>query len=194
LQRAGATVEGFEITDANASDVGEICWLLDGIPLAIELAAGRFDALGVGGLLGLLRDRQPLGLSGARQAIPRHRTLEATIAWSYELLPEAERAAFRRAAIFAGDFTLEAARAVFTASGLDAAVSVELVSALVSKSLLAADIGGAVPHYRMLETTRAYARERLDEAQETAELARFHAEYFASFFDRLGAEWGVGLR
>jgi predicted ATPase/DNA-binding winged helix-turn-helix (wHTH) protein len=165
-----------------------ICRHLDGIPLAIELAAARIDGLGVEGVAAHLGDRFMLLTGGNRTALPRHQTMHATLAWSHELLSEIERVVFRRLAVFAGVFTLEAARAVV--AGADIAVQdvVDGVASLVTKSLLSADVAGAVVHYRLLETTRAYAREKLVESGELEPFARRHAHYLRDLFARAEAE------
>ena len=157
--------------------------------LAIELAAGRVDAFGIRDLAAHLNDRLRLLTRGRRTALPRHQTLSATLDWSYEFLPEPERALLRRLAVFAGSFTLEAARAV--AAGVEIAGSeiVDCVANLVAKSLVAADVGGATVRYRLLETTRGYALAKLAESGETNQIARRHAEYFRDLFQRAEAEW-----
>jgi predicted ATPase len=178
VERAGASLDGFELSDADAPIVANICRSLDGIALAIELAAGRVDAFGIRDLAAHLNDRLRLVTRGRRTALPRHQTLSATLDWSYEFLPEPERALLRRLAVFAGSFTLEAARAV--AAGVEIAESevVDCVANLVAKSLVAADVGGETVRYRLLETTRGYALAKLAESGESSQVARRHAEYF----------------
>lgn len=193
VQRAAGGFEGFELTDEHAAAVGEICRHLDGIPLAIEIAAGHFGALGVEGLRARLQDRLPLELAGSRTASPRHQTLEATIDWSFELLPERERLTFRRLSVFAGDFTPDAARAVLGDEASDIWTAIEPLWALSSKSLLVADISGPTPHYRMLDTTRVYARRRLDEAGETATFRRRHCLWMQDFLRQVTDEWDSGV-
>jgi predicted ATPase/DNA-binding winged helix-turn-helix (wHTH) protein len=161
VERAAESLEGFELSDADAPIVAEICRKLEGIALAIELAASRIDAFGVRELSTLLEDRFRLLRQGRRTALPRHRTLAAALDWSYEILPECERTILRRLGVFAGPFTLESASAVAADSYTTAAEVVERVANLVAKSLVSADVSGAVAHYRLLDTTRAYALGKL---------------------------------
>jgi predicted ATPase/DNA-binding winged helix-turn-helix (wHTH) protein len=198
VERAGAVLDGFELTDANAPIVADICRRLDGIALAIELAAGRIDAFGLRELAARLDDRFRLLTRGRRTALPRHQTLGTTLDWSYQLLPESERTVLHRLAAFAGRFTLEAVEAVI--SGGESIVN--QVANLVAKSLITADIGGDVVYYRLLETTRAYALDKLEESGERSEYARRHADYFRALFRCAELEWdrrptaemGRGLR
>ncbi|MEW5684171.1 MAG: winged helix-turn-helix domain-containing protein [Pseudomonadota bacterium] len=195
VQRAAAAAtEDFELTDDHAAAVADICRHLDGLPLAIEIAAGHFDVLGVERLRALLSERLPLDLPGSRTALARHRTLEATVDWSFELLSEAERRTLRRLSIFAGGFTLEGAEALLGIDDADGAWGViEHLSALSAKSLITADISGPTPHYRMLDVTRAYARRRLDDAGETQAYARRHCEWMARFLRGVTREWDEGV-
>ncbi|HYJ19350.1 MAG TPA: winged helix-turn-helix domain-containing protein [Burkholderiales bacterium] len=175
--------------DKRVAAIAAICRQLDGIPLAIELAAARTSALGVEGLAARLDDRFKLLTGGRRTGLARHQTLRATLDWSYELLPANERVVLRRMAVFAGSFTLEAACAA-TAGGVIAETDVfDYVANLVTKSLVTTDSGRAVMHYRLLETTRAYALEKLRESEEFAGFARRHAEYHRDLFERAEAEW-----
>jgi predicted ATPase/DNA-binding winged helix-turn-helix (wHTH) protein len=166
-----------------------ICRRLDGIPLAIELAAARIAAFGVEGVAARLDDRFRLLTGGNRTALPRHQTLRATLDWSHELLSESERVVLRRLAVFAGTFTLEAASAVAASIDVPAPEVIDSAANLVGKSLLWADVAGAIVHYRLLETTRAYAREKLSESGELEQFARRHAEYHRDLFERAEAEW-----
>jgi predicted ATPase len=188
VERAAETLDGFELTDADAPIVADICRRLDGIALAIELAAGRVDAFGVRGLAARLDDRFRLLTRGWRTALPRHQTLSATLDWSYEFLPEPERAVLRRLAVFAGVFTLEAAGAIGASPDIDPADVADHVANLVTKSLIAAEVGGAVAYYRLLDTTRVYCLEKLKENGESELSARRHAEYFCRIFERAEAE------
>src|SRR5215469_1338267 len=182
VERAAESLEGFELSDSDAPIVAEICRKLEGIALAIELAASRIDAFGVRELSTLLEDRFQLLKQGRRTALPRHRTLAAALDWSYEILPEYERTILRRLGVFAGPFTLESASAVAADSGTAAAEVVERVANLAVKSLVSADVSGAVAHYRLLDTTRAYALGKLKEAGEDEQVARLHAEFFRDKF------------
>lgn len=189
VERVTAAAGEFELADADAPGVADICHRLDGIPLALELAAARADVFGIRELAARLDDRLLLTTRGRRTAMPRHQTLRATLDWSYELLDEDERALLRRLAIFAGSFSLEAATTV-AASAEPAAAIVERLLALVAKSLVAPGGGGAsLAGYRLLDTTRAYALEKLAESGEREQLARRHAEYFRGLFERAEAEW-----
>jgi len=168
--------------------IAGICRRLDGIPLAIELAAARATALGVEEVAARLDDRFHLLTGGRRTALPRHRTLRAMLDWSFDLLPERERVVLRRLSVFAGAFTLAAARAVAANAELRSSDVVEDVANLVAKSLVSAHVGVTGAHYRLLDTTRAYAREKLTESGEFQVIARRHAKFFRDFFDRLESE------
>ncbi|HYZ39297.1 MAG TPA: winged helix-turn-helix domain-containing protein, partial [Stellaceae bacterium] len=173
----------------SAAAIAAICRRLDGIPLAIELAAARAAVFGIEALAARLDDRFQLLTGGRRMALPRHQTLRATLDWSYELLAEPERAILRRLAVFAGVFSLEAASAVAASPELAQSEVVEGLSNLVAKSLVAAEVDGRVARYRLLDTTRAYAIEKLGESGEGEPLARRHAEYFRDFFEQAESEW-----
>ena len=175
VERAAASSGAFTFGDEDAPLVADICRRLDGVPLAIELAAARVDAFGVRGLAVRLADPLQLLTGGRRPALPRHQTLRATLDWGYELLSEPERTVLRRLAIFAGGFTLEAASAVAASAEVAPAEVVEHVANLVTKSLIAANVGGAAPCYRLLGTTRAYALEKLLESGELEQVWRRHA-------------------
>src|SRR5262249_12123289 len=157
--------------------------------LAIELAAGRVDAFGVRGLAARLDDRFRLLTHGRRTALPRHQTLSATLDWSYEHLPESERWVLRRLAVFAGGFTLDAAQAITASTDIDAGDIADHVANLVAKSLITADVGNSVVHYRLLETMRVYGLGKLKESGESELFARRHAEYFRDLFERAETEW-----
>src|SRR5215475_161673 len=171
-----------------AAATAAICRHLDGMPLAIELAATRIVAFGVDGVATRLDDRFRL-LTGGNRTLPRHQTMRATLDWSYELLSESERVILRRLAVFVGAFTLDAAIAVAASIDIPAADVEDAVANLVGKSLLSTDVGGAIVSYRMLETTRAYAREKLVESAEFDHLTRRHAEYYRDLFQRAGVEF-----
>src|SRR6266850_1476112 len=161
---------------------------LDGMPLAIELAAARTASLGLEGLASRLDDRFRLLTGGRRTAPPRHQTLRATLDWSYELLSEPERVILRRLAVFAGPFSMEAAAAVAASPELAAPDVIEGLLGLVTKSLVVAEGEGAVARYRLLDTMRAYTLEKLGESGERARLARRHAEYYRQLFERAETE------
>ncbi len=192
VERAAACTDGFELTDADAPVVAEICRRLDGIALAIELVAGRVDAFGVAGVAAHLDDRFQLLTSGRRTALPRHQTLRAALDWSYEFLPEPERLLLRRLAVFAGGFTLQTASEVAAGAGIDAPEVIDRVANLVEKSLVAIDAKGATGAYRLLDTTRAYALAKLAESGERDAIARRHAEHYRALLER--ADGGVAAR
>jgi predicted ATPase/DNA-binding winged helix-turn-helix (wHTH) protein len=188
VERAAASLDRFEVTDTNASTIADICRRLDGVPLAIELAASRIDAFGVGGLAARLNDRFWLELRGRRTGLPRHQTLRATLDWSYEVLPDQERVILRRLGIFAGAFPIEAAAEITADPEVTASDVVGSVANLVSKSLVVAEVGGVDVRYRLLDTTRAYALQKLNENNEFESLARRHAEFFLHLFERAETE------
>ena len=189
VERAAESLENFELNDADAPVVAEICRKLEGIALAIELAATRIDAFGVRDLSVFLNDRFRLLRHGRRTALSRHRTLAAALDWSYEFLPEVERTILRRLSVFVGAFTLHSASAVIAEAEILGPEVVESFANLVAKSLVSADVGGAVAQYRLLDTTRGYALEKLTESGEHGTLARRHAEYFRDVFEQAEAEW-----
>ncbi|GAA1803788.1 BTAD domain-containing putative transcriptional regulator [Actinomadura chokoriensis] len=174
--RAAAVSPGFAVTAGNAAAVVRTCRALDGMPLAIELAAARLRAMTPAQVADRLDDRFRLLTAGSRTAMPRHRTLRAVVEWSWDLLEEPERTLWRRLAAFPGGATLDGAEAVCAGPGLDRAAVLDLLTALVDKSLLT--ITGPEPRYRMLETIRAYGLERLAESGDEAATRRAHAEYF----------------
>ena len=184
VQRVAEHTDVFKLTDAEAPIISEICLKLDGIALAIELAAGRVSAYGIEGIAALLDDRFRLLWRGPRTALPRHQTLRATLDWSYNLLSGIEQTLLRRLAVFVGTFTLEAATAIGAGDDLDKVDIVEALAALVAKSLLAIEADAAAARYRLLDTTRAYCMDKLREEGDLAKAARFHAAYFQRFLDR----------
>jgi predicted ATPase/DNA-binding winged helix-turn-helix (wHTH) protein len=186
VERAAAIVEGFELNDAEAPIISDICRKLGGNALAIELAAARVDAFGIQQLAVLLDDRFRILKQGKRTAQPRHRSLTAALDWSYEFLPDAEQTVLRRLSVFAGVFTLDSAIAVAEDGEIDI---VETVANLVAKSLVSADVGGAVVLYRLLDTTRAYTIQKLIENREFEACARRHAQHQLDWFKGLEANW-----
>ena len=175
-QRARAVVPSFAVTHDNAPAVAAICRALDGMPLAIELAAARLRTMAPEQIQARLGDRFGLLSSGSRTAMPRHQTLRAVVDWSWDLLDDAERALWRRFSVFTGGATLEAAEQVCCGSGLPAARVLDLLTALAEKSLLT--VRHDPPRYWMLEIIRAYGQERLAEAGEQEEVREAHAQYF----------------
>src|SRR3982075_1587149 len=179
------TVRGdFELVDADAPIAAEICRRLDGIPLAIELAAGRVDIFGLSKTASLLDDRLNLSWVGRRTAPPKHQTLNAALEWSYDLLGEAEKRVLSRLSVFAGGFSFEAAVAVVADETVDEANVSDCVWELRSKSMIAAQ--GQEGRLRLLDTTRAFALQRLAKSDEQNLLRRRHALYFTDLF-RQGA-------
>jgi len=178
VARAAAVRPGFDIDDSNAPAVAEICLRLDGIPLAIELAAARVRMLEVTQIREKLDDRFRLLTGGSRTALPRQQTLRATIQWSYDQLVDEERAMLRALAVFAGGWTLGSATAIAMESGDEFEV-LDLLTRLVDKSLVVVDrSGGSAARYRFLETVRQYALEQLKESGEEPSLRERHLEYF----------------
>ena len=184
-ERARAAVDGFAVTNADVPAILEICGRLDGIPLALELAAARVGAFGLRDLAAHLDDRFHVLTSGRRTALPRHQTLGAALDWSYQLLPQEEREALCRLSVFAGDFTLDAAIAVADRGSLEI---VDEIANLVGKSLVAADPRGEIPQYRLLDTTRLYAFEKLKRSGQLPHVARRYAEYYLAAFANAEAE------
>ena len=181
VERATAAHPSFAVTPHNARAVATLCHRLDGIPLALELAAARIRAISVENIAARLDDRFRLLSRGDPTALPRQRTLRALIDWSYELLEEDERAFFRRISVFAGGFMLDAALQVGAGTEFDPLDVLDLVTRLVEKSLVAADAEGA--RYRLLETVRQYATERLNETSEGDVVRNRHLVHYAALAD-----------
>ena len=188
VSRAHAAEPRYVAEGPVAAATVAICRRLDGIPLAIELAATRIVGFGVDGVAARLDDRFRL-LTGGRRTLPRHQTMRATLDWSYELLSESERMVLRRLGVFAAAFTLDAASAVAAGVDIPASEVTDAVADLVGKSLLSTEVGGASLRYRLLETTRAYARDKLIESAELDRVAPRHAEYYRDLFQRAEAEF-----
>jgi predicted ATPase/class 3 adenylate cyclase len=187
--RAISVDNRFAITDENVVYVAEICRRLDGIPLAIELAAARVKLLAPQRIAQMLDERFRVLTGGDRSALPRHQTMRALIDWSYDLLSEQERALFRKLSIFAGGFTLESAVATCSDAVMDEIAVFDALSSLVDKSLVHAEPTEHGTRYRLLESTRQYARERLDESGEYDVIARAHAAAFLAFAEELDRTW-----
>ncbi len=175
VERAIASVDSFALADRDAGLAREICRRLDGMPLAIELAAARMAAFGIRGLMRALDDRLGTLTSRQRTGLPRHRTLVALLDWSHEMLPPAERTAFRRLSLFRAGFSLQSAQAVVAGDDIDARQVVDAVASLAAKSLLSAEFRQREVQYRMLETTRDYAWRQLVASGELAAVQRRHA-------------------
>jgi predicted ATPase len=188
VARVRATDPHFTPDQRIAPAVAAICRRLDGMALAIELAAARAAALGVEVVAAHLDDRFRLLTGGRRTALLRHQTLRATLDWSYALLSEAERTVLRRLSIFAGSFTLEAAGAIAACAELAVLDVINAVANLVAKSLVVVNPGDAIARYRLLETTRAYGLEKLTEGSDLEHIARRHAEYCRDLLERAETE------
>jgi predicted ATPase/DNA-binding winged helix-turn-helix (wHTH) protein len=182
VARTKALNAGFSPDAEDLASIATICRHLDGIPLAIELAAASAAALGIAQVSAGLRDRFALLTRGRRTALPRQRTLRATLDWSHELLPETERRLLRRLGVFAGGFTVDAAAAVMADAGLDAATVTDCIANLVTKSLIALDPTPGVTRWNLLETIRAYALEKLAGSDESDDAQRRHAAFFRDLF------------
>ena len=194
--RATAIQPAFQVTAKNAAAVADICRRLDGIPLAIELAAARVGALSVENIAARLSDRFSLLTGGDNTASLRQKTLRASIDWSYDLLSPPERTLLQRLAVFAGGWTLEAAEAVGAGSGKDQPAVLDLLIQLVEKSLVTMEAGGE--RYHLLDTVREYALERLRESGEENAVRTHHLDYYLAFAEKArpelaGPEQGVWL-
>jgi predicted ATPase/DNA-binding SARP family transcriptional activator len=190
VERARSDGAGFMLDDRNAAAAAEICRRLDGIPLALELVASRVPALGIDVLADRLAARFSVLTFGRRGGDPRHRTLQATLDWSYGLLSEADQTVLRCLAIFAGGCTLEAAEAVVQEAGITAIAVVGHLASLVAKSLLRLDAAEDQVRYRLLEITRAHVLEKLEEG-EKQDLQRRHAAFFCALMSRADAEHDI---
>jgi predicted ATPase/DNA-binding CsgD family transcriptional regulator len=197
-ERGAAVLPGFTVDDGNAAEVAELCRRLEGIPLAIELAAVRLRSMAPSQILARLEDRFAL-LSLGDQATPRHGTLQAALAWSYDLMSDAERALWARCSVLTGPFDLDAAEAVCAGDGIAADAITDLVDALVAKSILHRRPGGRAARYDMLDTIREYGLRHLHAAGHEKMLRRRHRDWYAAMAARqeaLGArqiEWIDGL-
>ena len=173
VERAAAAAPGFVLDEQNAPDIARICFRLDGLPLALELAAGRLAALGAAAVADRLDDRFRVLRSGSHAAPTRQQTLTAALQWSHDLLAPDERILLRRLSVFAGDFELEAVENVCSGHGLDHVEIADVLARLVDKSLVIGEQGSSRQRrYRLLETVRMYACARLEEADESASPGR----------------------
>jgi predicted ATPase/class 3 adenylate cyclase len=179
IDRATAAQPAFRVTEKNAPAVADICHRLDGIPLAIELAAARTRALSVEVISARLNDRFRLLVTGDKTVLPRQRTLRALIDWSYDLLPPNERALFQRLSVFAGGWTLEAVEAVGAGGEVAQPDVMDLLTHLVEKSLVVMEVGGE--RYRMLDTVRQYAKERMSESGDEVANCNRHLSFFLGY-------------
>jgi len=183
MERAAASGYGAALSDIDAPIVARICRRLDGIALAIELAASRVGSHGVRGTAELLDNHFSLFWHGRRTALPRHETLNAMLDWSYSLLSEREKVVLCRLSVFVGDFTLAAAGSVASETEVDDADVIDAVVSLVAKSLISTTVINESTYYRMLDTTRAYAATKLAERGEADRIARRHAIFYSRFLE-----------
>ncbi len=183
MERAAASGYGAALSEIDASIVARICRRLDGIALAIELAASRVGSHGICGTAELLDSRFGLMWHGHRTALPRHETLNAMLDWSYGLLSEPEKAVLCRLSVFAGDFTLQSAGSVASETDMDEADVIDTVANLVAKSLISTTAVNVSTYYRLLDTTRAYAAAKLAERGEAARIVRRHATFYSRLLE-----------
>jgi predicted ATPase/class 3 adenylate cyclase len=189
-ERSTAVLASFRVTQRNADAVAQICRRLDGIPLAIELAAARVKVLPVEQIASRLDEQFRLLTGGSRVALPRHQTLRAAMDWSHNLLSEQERAMLRRLSVFAGGWTLEAAEAVCAGSDLAPSEVLDLLTHLVDKSLVIAEEHDGKGRYRFLETVRQYGRDRLLGSGDTDRIRSRHRDYFLALLEEAGPHIG----
>lgn len=183
VERAAAATSDFELTDDDAASVSDICRKLDGVPLAIEFAAARVGTFGVRGLVNHLDDRLQILKANRRTTAPRHQTISAALDWSYHILGGSEQDLFKRLAVFHGGFTFDAAVEVAKSdSGTPAVIAAGLES-LVAKSLVTAEVGSGNARFRLLETTRAYALNKLDESGHLHAMLQKHALYYRDLLE-----------
>lgn len=175
VERAMANTDNFSLSDKSLAIVRQLCTQLDGMPLAIELAAGRVDTFGLQGLAARLDDLFRILMNGRRTALPRHRTLQALFEWSHDLLLEDERKVLRRLSVFRAGFTLESAACVVAGADMDPAGVIDCVMSLSAKSLVTADMSTDAPQHRLLYTTRQFAMQKLVESGELNAMSRRHA-------------------
>ena len=193
-ERSAFSQPGFALTESNAPAVAQICHRLDGIPLAIELAAARVKVLSVEQIASRLDDRFRLLTGGARTTLPRQRTLQAAMNWSHDLLSDKERAVLRRLAVFAGGWSLEAAEAVCAGDGIEQSEILDLLTQLVDKSLVVGETHGAVARHRLLETVRQYGLDRLLESGEAHEIRGRHRDWCLALAEQAKPEWSEADR
>jgi predicted ATPase/DNA-binding winged helix-turn-helix (wHTH) protein len=189
VERAKAVVDEFKFNDHNASIVNEICRRLDGLPLALEMAASRVDAFSLNELAAQLDNRFSILSRGRRTASQRHQTLRATLDWSYDQLPHVEQTILSRMAVFPGTFSLDSASTLAVNGHVNLNDVVPGIANLVEKSLIVAEVNNAGVHYLLLDSTRAYALEKLVQEGEHEEFLRRHAEYYCTLCERAELKW-----
>jgi non-specific serine/threonine protein kinase len=190
VERARSVLPSFTLRPENASAVVEVCRRLDGMPLAIELAAARIRALSVEQIVARLNDAYRFLTGGSRSALPRQQTLRAAMDWSYDLLSAQEQACFRQLSVFAGSFSLEAAEAICAGEPGESYDVLDLISSLIDKSLVLVERRNREARYRLLETIRQYGHDKLQEFAEAAQVRRRHRDWYA----RLAAQAESGLQ
>ena len=178
VERAIAATDSFRLTDQNARTVARLCQRLDGIALAIELAAPRLKALSVEQLEAKLNERFRILTGGSRTALPRQQTMRALVDWSYELLTDDEKTLFRRVAVFSGGWILDAASAICSDDTIEDWAILDLLQSLVDKSMVVAELSGSEQRYRLLESTRQYAHELLERSGELEPMQTRHAAFY----------------
>jgi predicted ATPase/DNA-binding winged helix-turn-helix (wHTH) protein len=184
MERAAASGHGAALSDIDAPIVARSCRRLDGIALAIELAASRVGSLGIGGTAELLDNRFGLLWQGRRTALPRHETLNAMLDWSYSLLSDREKLVLCRLSVFVGGFTLQAAGFIASETEVDESDVIDAVTSLVAKSLISTTVINESTYYRLLDTTRAYAAAKLAGRDETDRIVQRHAMFYSKFLER----------
>jgi predicted ATPase len=189
VERAMASHDSFELTDDELPLAIEICRRLDGIPLAIELAAAQVSSLGLSGLLTQLQGSFRLLTQGCQTTLGRHQTLRATLDWSFELLNACEQTCLRRLGVFRGGFTLESAAAVIVGEHIEPQAVFGSITQLVAKSLLNVEVGDEEVFYRLLDTTRSYALEKLDQAADLSDTRKRHAERCLALMNQAQHDW-----
>jgi predicted ATPase/class 3 adenylate cyclase len=194
VERAILSQSNFLLTASTAPAVAQICHQLDGIPLAIELAAARVKVLSVEQIASRLGDRFRLLKGGARTDLPRQRTLQAAMNWSHDLLSDKERVVLRRLAVFAGGWLLAAAEAVCAGDGVEASEILDLLSQLVDKSLVIGETQGAMARYRLLETVRQYGLDKLLESGEAYQIRSRHRDWYLALAEQAKPEWSEADR
>ena len=194
MERAASSGYRVELSDTDAPIVAEICRRLDGIALAIELVASRVGTYGIRGTADLLEGGAELFLHGRRDAQPRHQTLQAMLDWSFKLLSAYEQTVLSRLSVFVGQFTLGAAHSVAGHADSEMHMVTNAIASLVDRSLIWVSARGGAAHYRLLDTTRAYAAVKLAEGEEAEAAARRHASYFAAFLKAAATERSIDGR
>jgi predicted ATPase/class 3 adenylate cyclase len=184
VERAIAATESFRLTDENARTVARLCQRLDGIALAIELAAPRLKALSLEQLDAKLSERFRILTGGSRTALPRQQTMRALVDWSYDLLTDDEKALFRRVAVFGGGWSLDAACAICSDEKIEEWAVLDLLESLVDKSMVVAKLSGSEQRYRLLESTRQYAQELLEKSGELEPMRIRHVAWYLDFASR----------